>query len=1120
MGRQGDSAAATRKPQSDRLPLDQVITTDQLDERSARPADYAAESAALAELMQALTETSDADAPDAPADDDAAIDRVLQQLAETTLTLCRAQSCGVSIVERDGNQEVVRWRAVAGAWAAYLGSVTARSACPCGTALDRDTALLMDDPARHFPFPPVKPAVAEVLLVPFHHAGEPVGTIWAVAHDTTRRFDREDLRLITSLARFAALAYQLLHEHRQRVQRELAAMMRLHELVARLLICPDNRTAMREVLAATIDITGARMGNVQLLDPATNALEIVAQQGFSQQFLDHFRSVGVDAGSACSRVLATGRRVVIEDVLRDPVYAPHRAIAAQAGYRAVQSTPLISRNGDVLGVLSTHYPDTCRPSQRDLRLLDLYARQAADFIERKRAERALRESEKRFHNLADTAPALLWVTDDQHECTFLSRGWFEFTGQSEAEGLGSGWTQAIHSDDRARVTREFLDAAGRRVPFYLDYRLRRADGVYRWVLDAARPRFTDGRVFAGYIGSVIDVHERRQAEEDLRHAHALIEGITQGTEDLIAAEDGDFRFIFFNEAYRREFKELWGRDVEVGSSMLELLAPWPEEQEKARRLWARALRGESFSVTTEFGRTDQEKQIYDLRYNPVYGADGALIGAAHILRNVTDRVRIQDALRRSEERLRAAQNVAGIGTFEWNIRTNVNVWSEELEALYGLPPGGFGGSYEAWTSLVHPDDLEQAMEHVRRSLETGEFECEWRVQLPGGETRWLEARGWVERDERGEPLRMLGVNVDITERKRHEEHLRTVMGELNHRVKNTLATIDAIAQQMLHQADTLESFGEAFRPRLRSMAAAHALLTRSEWSGAELRDILLTELKARVASPEHLVLDGPGVLIKPRAALALHMAIHELATNASKYGALSVPHGRVRVSWSVEDAAGDDQLALEWKELDGPPVSAPPAAGFGNQMVGDVIEYELDGSVERQYESDGLRCFIRFPLAGTGRIIDGTSAEIEPSAATPTASRRRSATRIKPIHPPRAVLVVEDNHTVARTLCRALEAAGCTIVGPAGSLAKANALAADARFDAAILDVDLSGTRVYPLARQLRQRGIPFALLTGFGTEDLAPDLRTSPTFTKPADVDALRTWLANLEPIKTEPRP
>lgn len=191
------------------------------------------------------------------------------------------------------------------------------------------------------------------------------------------------------------LTEEKLRENERQLAAEVDSMTRLHELVNELLVCTDLQTALEEVLDTTISLTGADKGNVQLLDPKTGCLEIVAQRGFDAAFLSHFRSVQCNDGSACGKALADGHRVVIEDVQRDASFERHRRIAAMADFRAVQSTPLTSRSGEVLGMLSTHFREPHALPEREQRMIDLYARQAADFIERVRVEEALREGERR-----------------------------------------------------------------------------------------------------------------------------------------------------------------------------------------------------------------------------------------------------------------------------------------------------------------------------------------------------------------------------------------------------------------------------------------------------------------------------------------------------------------------------------------------------------------------------------------------------------------------------------------------------------------------------------------------------------------------------------------------------
>ncbi|MFL6605564.1 MAG: ATP-binding protein [Steroidobacteraceae bacterium] len=197
-----------------------------------------------------------------------------------------------------------------------------------------------------------------------------------------------------ALAELRAREEQL-RENQRQLAWEVDSMRRLHELVNRLLGCNDLQTALEEVLDAAIALLEADMGNVQLFHPQTGELQIVAHRGFQQDFLDHFRSAGADQSAVCGRVAARKQRVIVEDVQVDPDFAPHRAVAASARFRAVQSTPVTSRNGELLGVLSTHFRNPHRPAESALRMVDLYARQAAEFLERMRVETSLKEADRR-----------------------------------------------------------------------------------------------------------------------------------------------------------------------------------------------------------------------------------------------------------------------------------------------------------------------------------------------------------------------------------------------------------------------------------------------------------------------------------------------------------------------------------------------------------------------------------------------------------------------------------------------------------------------------------------------------------------------------------------------------
>ncbi|MFI4874025.1 MAG: PAS domain S-box protein, partial [Blastopirellula sp. JB062] len=231
--------------------------------------------------------------------------------------------------------------------------------------------------------------------------------------------------------------------------------------------------------------------------------------------------------------------------------------------------------------------------------------------------RVTHSSERYFKAMADAAPAILWITEPDGACSFLSRGWYEYTGQNEEQALGFGWLEAVHPDDRESSGRIFREANLRGEPFSLDYRLRCADGQYRWAIDAGKPLHDSTGRFLGYVGSVIDVHQRKLAEEEIRQSVAILEGITKGTRELIAAQDDQYRYIYFNDSYKRTFESLWKTPLVHGVSMLEAMAAWPAELEKAQTLWSRAHAGETFNVVMEFGPSKEDARYFDLHFNPL-----------------------------------------------------------------------------------------------------------------------------------------------------------------------------------------------------------------------------------------------------------------------------------------------------------------------------------------------------------------------------------------------------------------------------------------------------------------------------------------------------------------------
>jgi two-component sensor histidine kinase len=259
-----------------------------------------------------------------------------------------------------------------------------------------------------------------------------------------------------------------------------------------------------------------------------------------------------------------------------------------------------------------------------------------------------------------------------------------------------------------------------------------------------------------------------------------------------------------------------------------------------------------------------------------------------------------------------------------------------------------------------------------------EFSLEYRNILPNRGVRWIESRSLIVYDSDGHPQRLIGVNIDITERKRAEERQRALVAELDHRVKNALATVSSLVSQTGVGNRSVADFVAALEGRLRSMAATHELLGARWWQGVSLTELVRREL-APYAARNNTELSGPEVVLRAEAGQAMAMVLHELATNAAKYGALSTKKGRVSIRWDRR-LNGPPSLVLEWQEIGGPPIIAPGNRSYGTTAICDLIPYEFGGTVDLVFAREGVRCRLELPA-------DWLSDVTEPiSVSTRTAS--------------------------------------------------------------------------------------------------------------------------------------
>lgn len=513
--------------------------------------------------------------------------------------------------------------------------------------------------------------------------------------------DHELVARVSMHLQIAALRRQtaeVLRASEAHLEAEAKALMTLNDATFRLWHAQDMRSGFAEMLAATLELVKADMALVKVLDPQTGKPRF-AYHGIEPDAIDTLHVLLADERSAAGRALRTFKRVVIEDVEADPIYAPLRHIARAAGFRAVFSVPLIGRDAMPLGILSAHFRSVHRPSEQDIRRFDLYARQAADFLERCRIDEALRESERRF------------------------RATFE----NAAVGI----------------------------------------------------------------------------------AH---------------------------------------------------VAP-----------------------------------------------DGSLL-------------RVNDRL------------------------CEIVGWSADELAT------------KTFQGITHPDDLASNLERFERALSgnADHYAMEKRYLRKDGSIVWANLTVGCVRKPNGTIDYFISVIEDITERKLAEEHARLLLREVNHRSKNLLAVVQAVARQTAEDSDP-KLFAQRFAARLSGLAACQDLLVKNDWREVDVGDLVRTQLSHFAGLiGSRICPSGPPLKLSPTAAQTIGMALHELATNAGKYGALSVENGVIEVGWGLTSTDEQSRFSMRWLERGSPPVDEPIRKGFGHTVMVRMVEYDLGADVKLEFGADGL----------------------------------------------------------------------------------------------------------------------------------------------------------------------
>lgn len=467
----------------------------------------------------------------------------------------------------------------------------------------------------------------------------------------------------------------------------------------------------------------------------------------------------------------------------------------------------------------------------------------------------------------------------------------------------------------------------------------------------------------------------------------------------------------------------------------------------------------------------------------------------------------------SAEWLDLVISAARMGSYDWDLKNDEVRISERAAAILGVAPGTIpaeGG--EALMRFVDTGDYQRVRHVVGPAVQAGRpYEVEHRVPHEEGAAGWVLSAGTPLRGADGRVERVIGVLEDITDRKTADAQRETLVAELDHRVKNVLASVQSLALQSARKAPSLDTFLKTFAGRLKAMASAHTLLTATRWRGASVHHIAAAELGG--LAPGQTRWEGPEVFLTPRATNALALALHELATNAVKFGALSTDDGQVDVRWRLDTEGG---LVLEWAESGGPLPGSPTHEGFGATLLNKVTGRELGGEARLEFLATGVRAVL---TAAPSSLLPPpepeTKADAAPEAAPAQTTVGASVGDEAGAHAAKVgglrVLIVEDALLLSLELCEGLTEAGVDVVGQAADVGEAMGMLLTTQIDAAVLDANLNGQSVAPVAAALAARGTPFIFATGYGDNQQAPQGFSAPFIRKPYDVTQVAAALAEV---------
>ncbi|MGJ3230603.1 MAG: PAS domain-containing protein [Oceanicaulis sp.] len=676
----------------------------------------------------------------------------------------------------------------------------------------------------------------------------------------------------------------------------------------------------------------------------------------------------------------------------------------------------------------------------------------------------------RLEHILDSLDAFLVLLDAEGGVRALSAGAAQTLGGARDALIGTRFADASGLATEPDGSGDFTSAlarAHRGEQVRLKVRLPRGEAL---TLSLA-PVFADN----GAVAEILVTGEEHapslseaQAARGLAELESLYDALPVG----VALHDREMRFLRVNA----RMAEIDGLPVEahIGRKGDELLPGVdPAVTPLIKSIFDTAEPVLGLEVKAEMPSQPGVLRDFVADYYPVM-VDGEVAAVGTCVREVT-------AERRFDLRAVLDRTLALVAVIDPNGRiADVNAAAASLFGLDRKALAGASFSETLWARRGQSGALVRDAVNLALNGQGVRFDVEFESEA--GPNGVIDLMLSPELDANGAVRRVIASAVDITERKQAAERIELLLQEVNHRSKNMLGLVQAVARQT--RGADLADYRDKFLRRLAGLSAAQDLVTARDWGDVELGDLVDGQLGAFSAEiGRRIQIDGArDVRVSARAAQGLGMAIHELVTNACKYGALANAHGRVTLSWRCEP----DGLSMDWIEQGGPEVAAPSGSGFGSVVIKTVVADALGGAVSVDYHRDGLR----WRLTG-GRAASGAANDRRPARAR--------------------VLIVEDEALIAADLAYALTEAGFETVGPAATVAAALDLIARGDLDAAVLDVHLGEETAAPAAEALTARGTPFVTVSGVDARHRPDAMRDAPALTKPIDHEALARMLYGL---------